>query len=76
MAAMDAPQPKPKASPKVTRGKILARAEEVAKDVVGEGTPLDTAFAAFSQFDGPEGEKDPQAIARAQAEVCRLLKLA
>ena len=66
--------PRPKAAAKVTRGQILAKAEEAARDAAPQGSPLDSAFAAFSQFDGPDGDKDPEAIASAQQRVRDLLR--
>lgn len=59
---------------KATRGQTLARAQDVAKTFVGDKTPLDAAFAAFSRFDGEDGAKDAQAIAQAQALVRALLQ--
>jgi hypothetical protein len=56
-----------------TRAKTLARLEEVAHDIVGDDTPLDHAFAAFSAFDDAERQHDAEAIAKAKAAVLTLL---
>lgn len=56
---------------KPSRQKTLERLEQVAAQAVGED-PLDAAFGAFARIDA-DGHKDPAAIARAQAEVRRLL---